>query len=112
MLDLRTLRRHSRALASDLGRLQPRQLGAFAVSLPRFLRERVTVQSAEEQIRRALDARAEAFLSLARTRIYDAPDSPYRPLLEHAGCAFSDLQAHVGTVSRAHWSSSRERGCT
>ena len=95
MLNLRALERHRRALQSDLSRLRPRQLAAFATSLPMFLRERVTVQSVEEQIKRALDRRAEAFLRLARTRIYDAPDSPYRPLLEHAGCEFADLQTHV-----------------
>jgi hypothetical protein len=70
-------------------------MAAFAAALPKFLRERVTVQGAEEQIKRALNARADAFLSLARARIYDSPDSPYRPLLEHAGCEFSDLRTHV-----------------
>ncbi len=84
-----------RALRADLGRLQPRQVAAFARALPGFLRRRVSVEDAEEQIRRALERRAEAFLDLARAQIYAVPHSPYRPLLEHAGCGLSDLRAHV-----------------
>jgi hypothetical protein len=95
VLRLRALQEQCRELRSDLERVQLGQLAAFASSLPRFLRERVSVQSAEERIKRALGAREDTFLDLVRARIYDAPDSPYRPLLEHAGCELPDLRAHV-----------------
>jgi hypothetical protein len=95
VLRLRTLQKQGRELRSDLERVQARQVGAFAVALPSFLHERVPVQRAQEQIKRALDGREDAFLSLVRARIYDAPENPYRPLLEHAGCELSDLRAHV-----------------
>jgi len=68
---------------------------AFATALPGFFRERITVQSAEEQIKRMLDRREETFLALARARIYESPTSPYLPLLKLAGCEFADLQSQV-----------------
>jgi len=68
---------------------------ALAAALPRFFRERVTVQQAEEEIKRLLDNRVERFLELARTEIYERPSSPYLKLLNHAGCEFSDLRAYV-----------------
>ena len=65
------------------------------MALPALLGERVTVQQAEDAIRRALDRRHENFLELARARVYERANSPYRKLLEIAGCDFSDLQAQV-----------------
>ena len=64
-------------------------------ALPALFRERVTVQQAEDAIKRALDRRDDNFLQLAKVRIYDSANSPYRKLLALAGCEFSDLQAQV-----------------
>jgi hypothetical protein len=44
---------------------------------------------------RALAGRDTRFLELVRTKVYERPASPYRRLLDHAGCAFADLEAHV-----------------
>lgn len=71
--------------------------GAYGLAraLPRFIREKITVKQAEEEIRRSLERREETFLELARRRIYGNPGSPYLKLLEIAGCEFADLQAQV-----------------
>jgi hypothetical protein len=68
---------------------------ALVVSLRRFLRERITVEQAQQNIKRALDRREENFLELVRTHIYERPASPYLKLLKIAGCDFSDLRARV-----------------
>jgi hypothetical protein len=95
MIDLGAFQKHYRQLRSDLGRVQPKQMLAFAIALPGFFRERITVQSAQEHIRRMLDRGEETFLALARARIYESPTSPYLPLLKLAGCEFGDLQMQV-----------------
>lgn len=68
---------------------------SLAVTLPKFFRERITIQEAGEEIKRALDQREETFIELARTRIYDHSTSPYLKLLTMARCEFADLRAHV-----------------
>ncbi|MDH3444179.1 MAG: hypothetical protein OEN50_09680, partial [Deltaproteobacteria bacterium] len=67
----------------------------LVAALPRFFREQITVQQAEEDIKRLLDTREERFLELVRSQIYERPDSPYLPLLRNAGCEFSDLESNV-----------------
>ena len=67
----------------------------LAQALPEFLRRRITVAQAEEEIKKALESREERFLELARTRIYDRPANPYLKLFKIAGCEFADLHAHV-----------------
>ena len=67
----------------------------LARALPRFFRERITVEQAEEEIKRLLDSRPENFLELVRTRIYECAGSPYLKLLKTAGCEFSDLRTQV-----------------
>jgi hypothetical protein len=80
-------------LKSDLVKLNSSL--SLAAALPKFFRERVTLQRAEEEIKRLLDTRIARFFELAQTQIYKCPDSPYRKLLKHAGCEFADLQAQV-----------------
>jgi hypothetical protein len=65
------------------------------VSLPGFLRHRVTVEEAEREIQHGLASREESFLDLIRTRVYECHSSPYQKLLRFAGCTYSDLQIHV-----------------
>ena len=71
--------------------------GACALfpALRTYFREPITLQRAEEQVKRNLAARDENFLALIRTRVYDQPSSPYLKLLRIAGCEFSDLQGSV-----------------
>jgi hypothetical protein len=63
------LRESYHQLKSDLVNVK-HTLG-LAAALPRFFRERVTLQKAEEEIKRLLDTRVERFLELARTQIYE-----------------------------------------
>jgi hypothetical protein len=67
----------------------------LARALPDFFRERITVEQAEEEIKKALERRSETFLELARTLIYGNPASPYLRLLKIAACEFSDLRSQV-----------------
>jgi hypothetical protein len=71
--------------------------GRFAVGLPRHLRRRITLEEAEASIRQRLADREENFLRVARRGIFDNRQSPYRKLLELAGCAFGDLESSVRT---------------
>jgi hypothetical protein len=86
-------RNYSR-LSSDL-KDRLRQNYRLAGALPEFLRRRVTVEQAKEEIKKALENRAERFLELMQDRVYARPDSPYLKLLKIAGCEFSDLQAEI-----------------
>lgn len=86
------------ALKRDLWQLESHLLRgrlSLAVGVRDFVRERITVPRAEEEIKRLLDRRDETFLELVRTRIYARPGSPYHKLFTLAGCEFSDLQTHI-----------------
>jgi len=67
----------------------------FAVGLPGHLRHRITPDEARSTIKRRLEERESNFLRLAKRGIYGYPQSPYLPLLRHAGCEFADLQSLV-----------------
>ncbi len=67
----------------------------LAAGIRDFLRERITVARAEEKIKMDLALREENFLQVARTQIYERPESPYLKLLKPAGCEFADLQGQV-----------------
>ena len=67
----------------------------LVADLRRFLRERMTLKQAEEEIKRAVDSRQENFLELLRTKVYERPSSPYLKLLKIAGCEYSDLRTEV-----------------
>jgi hypothetical protein len=68
---------------------------SLAQALPRFFRDRLTLQRAEDEIKELLETRVERFLTLAYAQIYQSPASPYLRLLRHAGCDYSDLQSEV-----------------
>jgi len=93
MININGLKTHCQQLRSDLSKIKSTL--ALTAALPRYFREQITVQQAEEEIKRLLDNRVERFFELIRTRIYERPDSPYLKLLKHAGCEFSDLHAQV-----------------
>ena len=48
-------------------------------------------------LQQRLRTREARFLALARHAIYEHPRSPYRPLLDAAGCQYGDLEALVGS---------------
>ena len=63
--------------------------------LPSFLRHPVTLEEARTTLRRRLENREADFLSLVKRAIYQNPGSPYRQLLDHAGCEYGDLEKLV-----------------
>jgi hypothetical protein len=67
----------------------------FLRQLPHFLRRPVRGEEARAVLRHRLEHRNADFLALARTMIFDRPDSPYRTLLAHAGCCYGDLERLV-----------------
>jgi hypothetical protein len=78
---------------SDLG--AARGMLLLVSDLRKFLRERITPEQAEEEIKRAVESRQENFLELLRTKVYERPSSPYLKLLKIAGCEYSDLRTEV-----------------
>ena len=63
----------------------------FPVRIRRFLREGNGLDRIPEQMRQALAAREARFLEIIKHRVYAHPLSPYRKLLDHAGCSFADV---------------------
>jgi len=60
--------------------------------LREFFKDRVTLQQAEEEIKRALETRERRFLDLMQLQVYQNPKSPYLKLLKHAGCEYGDIE--------------------
>src|SRR4051812_12283894 len=69
-------------------------LARLSAGLHAFLREPVSVAQAEAIIRRRLLTREQSFLKLVE-RAAGPQRSPYRQLLQVAGCELGDLQALV-----------------
>src|SRR5689334_1488084 len=76
-------------------RLWAGDLMALSRVLPNYFRRTVAPSEAAETMRRSVAQRDENFLELARTQVYNRPDSPYLRLLKLAGCAFVDLETEV-----------------
>jgi hypothetical protein len=67
----------------------------FACRLPFHLRRRFTVAEARATVRDRLQRREQDFLTLVRQVIYQHGASPYRILLDVAGCEYGDLERLV-----------------
>lgn len=67
----------------------------FLRTLPAFLRQRLDPVACLEIVRERLENREEHFLSIARDHVYGNPSSPYRRMLEVAGCEEGDLKSLV-----------------
>jgi hypothetical protein len=67
--------------------------------LPAFVRKTIDAAEARSVLRRRFERRGPDFLALMRRAVYDAPGSPYRWLLDLAGCEYGDL--HAVTVGPA-----------
>ena len=67
----------------------------FLARLPAFLRSPISVTEARTILRRRHAERAADFLALARRTAYAYAASPYRLLLDHAGCEYGDLERLV-----------------
>jgi hypothetical protein len=70
-------------------------LTKFPVSVRQAVRQKFTLDEARAIIRERLARREESFLEVAKQCIYANPASPYRMLLEMAGCEFGDLATMV-----------------
>jgi hypothetical protein len=84
------LQRDCCQLSSDI-----RGMFGLIKQVPEFFRKRVTLERAQEDIKRDLDRREERFLELVRSQIFERPKSLYLKLLRLAGCEYSDLQNEV-----------------
>lgn len=67
----------------------------FPRALRRFVRSPLLLDEARRLVRERVERRDESFLRLVKESVYDHPGSPYRPLLDLAGCEFSDVRAMV-----------------
>jgi hypothetical protein len=79
-------------------RISPRDLitGArFLARLRSFVRHAPSPQQARALLCRRFEQREASFLGIARRAVYEQPDSPYRQLLELAGCEYGDLERLV-----------------
>jgi len=72
-----------------------RKMYRLARPLRQFLKNRVTLKQAEEEVKKALENREQRFLELIQLQVYQNPSSPYLKLLKHAGCEFSDLRDEI-----------------
>lgn len=63
----------------------------FLRDLPASLRHPVTPETARAALGRRLESREADFLALVKRAIYEHPPSPYRALLQLAGCDYGDL---------------------
>jgi hypothetical protein len=68
----------------------------FLWGLSACLRPPLTAEMARTILSARLARREADFLALARGAVYDNPGSPYRQLLELAGCQYGDLEELVG----------------
>lgn len=64
----------------------------FPFALRRFRRCMLTLDEAKRIVRERMDNRERRFLDLMERRIFGHPPSPYRALLEMAGCELGDVQ--------------------
>lgn len=72
-----------------------RRLATLATALPGQLREPVGAAAASAQVAAWQAARDTRLLDLLRTRVYTNPRSPYRQLLDWAGCRYEDVRELV-----------------
>jgi hypothetical protein len=79
-----------RALLADL-----KMYGRFAMGLGSFLRTTISLEEAQEIVRRQMAERETNFLHIMERGIYGYSQSPYLPLLRLAGCELGDIQHMV-----------------
>lgn len=66
-----------------------------AWGLRQYIQRPLTPQEAFDAVRQRMEHREQNFLSVARSLVYEHPNSPYRALLLRAGCEYGDLEASV-----------------
>lgn len=74
---------------------QAKMYARFAGHLRQFLRTPFTLEQSRAIIQGRLAQREQNLLTLVRTAIYENPRSPYRKLLQQAGCEYGDFEKLV-----------------
>jgi len=69
--------------------------GGFILGLQNFFRQRISLTEAQAIIQRRMAERDTNFLRLVERGIFGYSKSPYRPLLELAGCELGDIRNMV-----------------
>lgn len=69
----------------------------FALGLGAFLRRRMTLVEAAEQVARDLRRREENLVATLRGAVFEHRSSPYRRLFEWAGCELGDVEKMLAT---------------
>jgi hypothetical protein len=64
----------------------------FASELKTFLREPISVEAAQDYVRRRMETRAAAFLTMVERAIFADSTSPYLKLFRAAGCELGDVK--------------------
>jgi len=64
-------------------------------SLPSYLRNPLTIPECRAILRQRLERREQGFLDLVQRSVFANPTSPYRSLLQRAGCEYGDLAHFV-----------------
>lgn len=67
----------------------------LAFDLRQFLKTPVTLEQSKLTISHRLKNREQHFLNLVQKGIYQNPRSPYRQLLQYAGCEYTDFESSV-----------------
>ena len=84
-------------IISELGDRHVQHMLLLPFTLPfalrRFLAERPSLIDVRTQLKRALENREHRFLEIIRTRVYGTPESPYKKLLDYAGCELGDIES-------------------
>lgn len=76
-----------------------RQQFGIAIGFFEYMRKPLDKKSAIAEVRHRIENRDKSFLGLAGKLIYENPNSPYRKLLEWAGCDYADLESGIRTDS-------------
>lgn len=67
----------------------------FIREFPGFVKRRLNVEEARQELQNRMANRGNRFLQLLRKTVFDHPASPYRRLFDLSDCTFADVQASV-----------------
>lgn len=70
----------------------------FLWALRRYMRHTLTLEEAEDQVRRHVQQRHVSFLRMMQQGVFDNEHSPYRKLMAHYGITYNDVAAWVGAL--------------
>ena len=77
---------------------QSRDLIHYALGLPQFLKNPVTVENAKQALKKRLENRRKNFLKVLTSCVYSNAGSPYYRLLTHSGFSFDDIEKRVNAT--------------